>query len=204
MRVQHVAFAAALLICAVLGYFLVWHSIDRITGGPVPAVADTASTTPAPVPTPELKPNPLEAPTAAGDSGDAQDATPSPPPVKAANPASAAASHPTIKFAAKRFAVAPGTGFAEIHVWRSRPTPDLNGFMWWTEDASAHSGVDFVAQDRTTHPFSHKSLSATIFVKILPRTDRAHSASFKVCAGKASGDAANEVTCSAVVLPARG
>ena len=202
MRVQHVAFAAALVASALLGYFFVWHSIDRITDHSAPAVADAASSAPAAAPVADPKATSPEVPISAADADDAQEAAPPAPRVKAAAPAPPA--RPTLKFAAKRIAVAPGTTFAEIHVFRSRPAPDLNDFMWWTEDSSAHSGVDFVAQDRTTHPFAHGAHTATIFVKILPRADRSHSASFKVCAGKASGDAANDVTCSAVVLPARG
>jgi len=205
MRVKRIAFVAALSILAVVGFSFFWRSIDHIAdnmGSKLSETPSIAPTAPTPPP-PEVQTDTPAASLASNASDEAPDAAGPPRRVQSA-PAAASAARPTIKFTAKRLAVAPGTGFAEIHVWRSRVAADLSDFIWWTEDSSAKSGVDFVAQDRTTHPFSHGARSATIFVKLLPRVAGARPASFRVCAGKASGDAANDVTCSAVVLPARG
>ena len=206
MRIQRIAFIAALSICAIFGFSFFWRSIDRIADNMGSKDIDTASITPAPTiaPAPAANPNPPDASLTAAATDDEQEATAQPPKVRAAPAEASGAPRPAIKFTAKRYAIQPGTKFAEIHVWRSHRANDLSDFLWWTEDASAKSGVDFVAQDRTPHPFSHGARSATIFVRLLPGTARVHPASFRVCAGKHSGDAANDVTCSAVVLPARG
>ena len=58
MRVQHVAFVAALVASAALAYFFVWHSIDPVSDRSVPAVADGASVPPAASPAPDTKSNP--------------------------------------------------------------------------------------------------------------------------------------------------
>jgi hypothetical protein len=111
------------------------------------------------------------------------------------------AGKPIIKFTAQRYSVHPGTSFAEIHLWRSPASNDTRDFVWWTEDASARSGVDFVAQERASHGFAGASSMASVFVRILPNAARTQRASFQVCAGKPSGSALVEVTCSSVVLP---
>jgi serine/threonine protein kinase len=203
---------AALPICAVIGIFSVWHMINRRAGdvGPEPAataatgVPSSAEPGALPAGAPALSDSPSPAGSYPPDRMDSLPAVTPPQPrhSRLANAALAPVRNSTIKFTAHRYAVRPGTSFAEIHLLRSHASKDISNFVWWTEDSSARAGVDFVAQKRASHPFSENSPVATVFVRLLPNLARTQTTSFQVCAGKPSGAALVDVTCSAVVLPA--
>ena len=225
-RFTQFAVPAAVSICALalIGVFLVWHAINRQSsqfGSETVAAAPVDSSVGTP-PTSDVEAQP-DAP-ALSDPHSPQGS----PPVNrlsslaalASSPSSSAAitsqqrrsrlakaaqtpvRHSTIKFTAHRYAVRPGTTFAELRLLRSHASGDMSNFVWWTEDSSARAGVDFVAQNRASHAFPGESPVATVFVRLLPNVARTQATSFQVCAGKPSGAALIDVTCSAVVLPA--
>lgn len=207
-RVRSAQFAvpATLSVCAVIGIFLVWYAINRHSGDLRPEAAATA---PAKVPpSAEVQALPPDASTlsvpalASSTSAAAAAMPPQPRRSRLTKTEQAPRGHSTIKFTAHRYAVRPGTSFAEIRLLRSHASSDMSNFVWWTEDSSARAGVDFVAQNRASHAFPGASPVATVFVRLLPNLARTQTTSFHVCAGKPSGAALIDVTCSAVVLPA--
>lgn len=223
-RFAQFAVQAAVSLCALVGVFLVWHAINRHSGKIGSEVAATAPVE-SPVGTPpasDMEALPPDAPAlsdphspqglspanrlnsvpalASSASSSAAKTTPQQPRSRLAK--AAPVRHSTIKFTAHRYAVRPGTSFAELRLLRSHASGDMSNFVWWTEDSSARAGVDFVAQNRASHAFSGESPVATVFVRLLPNVARTQTTSFQVCAGKPSGTALIDVTCSAVVLPA--
>jgi serine/threonine protein kinase len=109
----------------------------------------------------------------------------------------------TIQFTDHRYAVPPSARFVETHVRRSRASGDSTKFVWWTDDSTAKSGVDFVAQTPTPYVFSSGRQFASLFIRLVPNPARTQEANFHVCLGKpGSGSALTDVTCSAILLPA--
>jgi hypothetical protein len=80
----------------------------------------------------------------------------------------------------------PGAKFAEIRVRRNRASPDRASFEWWTEAASALSGIDFVTQPPAKVTFLPGSRTASLFVKVLDDSARKRAAKFQVVIGGAS------------------
>jgi serine/threonine protein kinase len=200
---------AVLSFCAVIGIFSIWHMMNRRADD---AGAQTAATRAMAAHSSE---DTGAVPAALSDSRPQQSSSPpdsahslravvpaQPRRSRLANATPKPVRHSTIKFTAHRYAVRPGTSFAEIRLLRSRASSDISNFVWWTEDSSARAGVDFIAQKRASHPFPSHSPVATVFVRLLPNVARTQTTSFQVCAGKPSGEALVDVTCSAVVLPA--
>jgi serine/threonine protein kinase len=109
---------------------------------------------------------------------------------------------PIIRFTARHYSIRSGAHFAEIHLWRSRPSNDNHTFVWWTEESSAKAGIDFVAQDRTSHTFSQGRQFATLFIRLIPNAGRTQRTSLNVCMEPGAGSAPADFTCSAVSLPA--
>jgi serine/threonine protein kinase len=110
---------------------------------------------------------------------------------------------PAIRFATNRFTVQSHDHFVELPVRRSGATADTAGFVWWTADASAKAGKDFVRQSPARYVFPKGRQVASVFVKLLTPAPRAGHSDFRVCLGKSRSPAAlTDVTCSAIILPA--
>jgi serine/threonine protein kinase len=110
---------------------------------------------------------------------------------------------PAIRFATDRYTVQSSDHFVELPVRRLGATEEAAGFVWWTADASAKAGKDFVRQSPARYVFPKGHQVATVFVKLLTPPRRAGQSDFRVCLGKSRGHAAlTDVTCSAVILPA--
>jgi hypothetical protein len=110
---------------------------------------------------------------------------------------------PAIRFATNRYTVQSKAHFVELPVRRTAATADTAGFVWWTADASAKAGKDFVRQSPTRYVFPKGHQVASVFVKLLTPAQRAGHSDFRVCLGKSRSPAAlTDVTCSAVILPA--
>ncbi|MBS0613722.1 MAG: hypothetical protein JSS24_11175, partial [Proteobacteria bacterium] len=76
-----------------------------------------------------------------------------------------AAGKPSITFTVRHRQIDRRTNFVEVRV---RGNETAREFSWWTEDGSAHAGVDYVAQARTQRPFTRQRRTATLFVRLLP------------------------------------
>jgi serine/threonine protein kinase len=175
---------------------------------PVSTVDDPPATSPATSPA-------TPPPTAPATSPAAPRATP--PPTSTATPRAtplihlqAASAVPprearsVIKFTANRYAIGPSAHFVEARVWRSRAASDTRNFVWWTEGSSAKAGQDFLAQARTPYMFSQGRQLASLFIRLIPNTERTRRADFRVCVGKpGTGSIVSEISCSAILLPAR-
>jgi len=162
----------------------------------IPRVVDPAP--PAPVAVQAASPNPL-----------AHRAAPSSRPMLAASraaPAPAARSAQTaMGFLADRYQVGARAHFVEAHVWRSHRNGDPNGFIWWTSNASAQAGVDYVAQAPTPRAFGRGRTHVALFIRLLPNPERTQTADFKVCMGQPGNDTGpTGITCSSILLPASG
>jgi Protein kinase domain len=90
-----------------------------------------------------------------------------------------------IELASASYRIPPGANFAEVKVRRAS-AGDQSSFEWWTEGATAMSGVDFVPQLPAKVTFERGSRTATLFVKLLPDSARKQSAKFDVVIGGAS------------------
>lgn len=107
-----------------------------------------------------------------------------------------------IGMARRAYRVRSGEQFVAIQVWRARLTEDLGGFSWWTEPDSAYPNVDYVSQAPTTHFFLKGSLTATVFVKVMPNASRKRAKVFFVTIG--NPQAPGSIAQSAIVLPPLG
>jgi serine/threonine protein kinase len=90
---------------------------------------------------------------------------------------------------ANNYRVHSGENFAEIRVHRTTPSPSGTPFVWWTEAASAKTGIDYVAQAKATGVFPAGKNWTSIFIKLLPNSARAQPEVFYVAiaeAGQAS------------------
>jgi hypothetical protein len=118
-------------------------------------------------------------------------------------PAAAPGKPPLIRFTFNRHIVRRNTHFLELPVWRSQSSADAGRFVWWTADASAKGGVDFVPQAPTAYKFPPGQRVASVFVKLLSHPGRHANTDFRVCLGRGGGAAGlADVRCSEVVLPA--
>jgi hypothetical protein len=172
---------------------------------PVPASQAPVPTSETPVPAPAPR---IAVPEAAPPAMQiAQTIAPDPiRPTSAAAPRRTSTQHPAlqsvVRFSANRYLAAPGAHFVEARVRRTRGADDNRGFVWWTRDDSARAGVDFVAQAPTPHAFAQGRQQASLFIRLLPNSGRAQSATFHVCLGKPGiGSGPTSVACSSILLP---
>jgi serine/threonine protein kinase len=86
---------------------------------------------------------------------------------------------------ANNYRVHSGENFAEIRVHRNTPSASGSPFLWWTEAASAKTGVDYVAQTKATQIFPKGKHWTSIFVKLLPNSARAQPEVFYVAISEA-------------------
>jgi hypothetical protein len=69
---------------------------------------------------------------------------------------------------------------------RRTSAADRSTFEWWTEESTALSGVDYVAQPPAKVTFPRGSRTASLFVKLLEDSARKRGAKFDVVIGGAS------------------
>ena len=86
-------------------------------------------------------------------------------PTRPAQPLPRAAGKPSITLTVRHRQIDRRANFVEVRV---RGNETAREFSWWTEDGSAHAGVDYVAQARTQRPFTRQRRTATLFVRLLP------------------------------------
>ncbi len=142
-----------------------------------------------------------------GTSSSRHDATPPPPATsKAAAEGYRAARTGTFSHAARAIDLASasyriprGANFAEVRVRRTSAS-DRSSFEWWTEESTALSGVDYVAQPPATVTFQRGSRTLSLFVKLLEDSGRKGSAKFNVVIGDASKGTLVGVSRAQVVL----
>lgn len=105
-----------------------------------------------------------------------------------------------INLASASYHMRPGANFAEVRVRRSSASPDRASFEWWTEESSALSGIDYVAQPRSTVTFLPGSRTTSLFVKLLADSSRKRPAIFDVVIGGASKGTSLGVSRAQVML----
>ena len=116
---------------------------------------------------------------------------------------SASPAAPSLRFTFNRYSARPGAHFVETRVWRSHASTDARQFVWWTADASAQGGIDFVPQAPTPHIFSQGRQLASLFIRLLPNAGRRRNADFRICLGRgAAGSTLSDIRCSTVLIPA--
>jgi serine/threonine protein kinase len=119
-------------------------------------------------------------------------------------PAAARPMGQAINLAPASYHVPPGTNFAEILVRRSSASADRSSFEWWTEESSAVSGVDYVAQPRSKVTFLPGSRTTSLFVRLLADSSRKQAAKFDVVIGGASRGISLGVSRAEIILPPGG
>jgi serine/threonine protein kinase len=130
---------------------------------------------------------------ASGASATAASATappPSPPKAavegyRAARTAAVTHAARAIDLASASYRIPRGANFAEVRVRRTSAA-DRSTFEWWTEESTALSGVDYVAQPPAKVTFPRGSRTASLFVKLLEDSARKRGAKFDVVIGGAS------------------
>jgi len=90
-----------------------------------------------------------------------------------------------IDLASASYRVSRGANFAEVRVRRTSAS-DRSSFEWWTEESTALSGIDYVAQPPAKVTFQRGSRTLSLFVKLLGDSARKRSASFDVVIGGTS------------------
>jgi serine/threonine protein kinase len=96
--------------------------------------------------------------------------------------------------------VLPGQHFAEIRVHRpASARPDVP-FVWWTEEASAKAGIDFVHQPKVSQFFPAGKDSMSVFIKLLPRPSESRTGIFYVAVADRGKGGSREVTRTTVRL----
>ena len=105
-----------------------------------------------------------------------------------------------INLASASYRLRPGANFAEVKVRRSSASSERASFEWWTEESSALSGVDYVAQPRSTVTFLPGSRTTSLFVKLLADSPRKRPAQFDVVIGGASRGTSLGVSRAQVML----
>jgi hypothetical protein len=189
-------------IMAALGLFFAclcaWALFNREAHmGATGLVANSAELTPAAdVATAQVSPSDAAPahpmPTASTESGASESADSAPPPVpvrdaEAHRPPTTGSGHAAreIELASASYRIPPGANFAEVKVRRAS-AGDQSTFEWWTEGATALSGVDYVPQLPARVTFERGSRTATLFVKLLADSARKQTAKFDVVIGGAS------------------
>jgi serine/threonine protein kinase len=117
----------------------------------------------------------------------------------------AASAQPTASHATpilpSQYEVQPGQHFAEIRVHRPTNAGSDAALTWWTVPASAKPGVDYVSQGKVSQPFPKGHDSMSVFVKLLPKTNRSQPEVFYVAVTERGDKAADQVIHTAVRLP---
>jgi hypothetical protein len=159
---------------------------------PATTVASTSAATPAPAAAPP-------APTSANDVGP----TAAPAAAASAQPPQVAPSRPaSIELAADHYTVRPGDSAARILVRRSGELGGALDFTWWTEDATAVAGTDYVAWGRRTGRIAAGRSSVTLLVPIINDSTRAAPRRFLVVIAPAGkGAQPGTITRATVQLP---
>ena len=116
-------------------------------------------------------------------------AAPSPAPVAAivADPGRAADSPQELQ-------VVPGQHFAEIRVHRPAAARQDDPLVWWTEEASAKAGIDFVHQPKVSQSFPAGKKSMSVFIRLLPGSSASRSGIFYVAVAERGKGGSREVT----------
>jgi hypothetical protein len=105
-----------------------------------------------------------------------------------------------INLASASYRLPAGANFAEVKVRRSSASSERASFEWWTEESSALSGIDYVAQPRSTVTFLTGSRTTSLFVKLLADSPRKRPAQFDVVIGGASRGTSLGVSRAQVML----
>jgi hypothetical protein len=87
-----------------------------------------------------------------------------------------------IELVSTSYRIPPGANFAEVKVRRTSGS-DQASFEWWTEGATALSGIDYVPQSPARVTFERGSRTTTLFVKLLADSARKQTAKFDVVIG---------------------
>lgn len=203
-----VGIAAIAVIAVAVGLHAPTHP-EAAIGHPPPASQETLQIA-APAPDPSVLPAPergvpVTAPVAEEAPVAAPVASGAPPiPASRRTPTPSIRRTPgaPVRFAFVRHAVGANAHFVELPIQRSRAAQAEGDFVWWTADASAKGGVDFVHQPPTRLGFAPGHPHASVFVKLLRPAGRSASRDFRVCLGKSgAGAGLADITCSSVVLP---
>ena len=96
--------------------------------------------------------------------------------------------------------ILPGQHFAEIRVHRPASAHQDAAFVWWTEEASAKAGVDFVHQPKVSQTFPVGRNSTSVFIKLLPGQSESRSGIFYVAVADRGKGGSREVTRTTVRL----
>jgi serine/threonine protein kinase len=104
-----------------------------------------------------------------------------------------------IELVSASYRIPPGANFAEIKV-RRPSTAGPSSFEWWTEGATAMSGIDYVPQLPARVTFERGSHTTSLFVKLLADSARKQTAKFDVVIGGPSKGTMVGVARTQVVL----
>ena len=129
-------------------------------------------------------------------------ATPRPPvaPRHALTIARARAAAPS--FTARRFVARRNAGFVQINIVRRKLTDDSSPVTWWTEDATARAGIDFLPQEPAPRAFAEGRRRASLIVKLPDNSVRTTTSEFRVCLALPAADGASPGSrCTIVILP---
>jgi hypothetical protein len=85
------------------------------------------------------------------------------------------------------YRVPRGGKFAEIRVVRAGNLDGDASFTWWTQGGTAQPGVDYGSQERTTQLFPPGRRATSVFVRILPDSERKSARAFYVVIGNLRG-----------------
>ena len=96
--------------------------------------------------------------------------------------------------------VFPGQHFAEIRLHRPAGARADVPFVWWTEEASAKAGVDFVHQPKVSQTLPAGRDSMSVFIKLLPRVPESRTSVFYVAVADKGKGGAREVSRTTVRL----
>jgi eukaryotic-like serine/threonine-protein kinase len=96
--------------------------------------------------------------------------------------------------------VLPGQHFAEIRIHRPAAAHQDAAFVWWTEEASAKAGIDFVHQPKVSQSFPAGKNSMSVFIKLLPGPPESRSGVFYVAVADRGKGGSREVTRTTVRL----
>jgi hypothetical protein len=106
----------------------------------------------------------------------------------------------SIAYSRGELQVLPGQHFAEIRIHRPATARQDVPFVWWTEEASAKAGIDFVHQPKVSQSFPAGKHSTSVFIKLLPRTSESQSGIFYVAVADKGQGGSQQVTRTAVRL----
>ncbi len=109
---------------------------------------------------------------------------------------------PGVFFATRVVRARRNARFVQVDVIRSRQAPAGESVTWWTEEATAHAGIDYLPQERVVRSFPEGRRRAPLFVTLLDNSKRTSAAEFSVCLEIPGTDALGS-RCVRVMLPAQ-